>query len=158
MYPTAVDGAQNGNVKTLETVGTIFEIEDYDIFRFLYRPRPINIERKRSFDERSFSELPITLSSRLIDHLENHLSPPGRRSGFNSPRSNSHFESHPMIADAWDALRRSLVYFRGQPVGTIAALDHSVEELNYDQASLLSLFNLVFDCCCFITRPETISI
>ena len=38
-----------------------------------------------------------------------------------------------MIAEAWETLRRSLVYFRGQPVGTIAALDSSEEKLNYDQ-------------------------
>ncbi|KAL4360436.1 hypothetical protein GQ457_04G000330 [Hibiscus cannabinus] len=38
-----------------------------------------------------------------------------------------------MVAEAWEALRRSLVYFRGQPVGTIAALDNTEENLNYDQ-------------------------
>ena len=38
-----------------------------------------------------------------------------------------------MVGEAWEALRRSLVHFRGNPVGTIAALDHSSEELNYDQ-------------------------
>jgi hypothetical protein len=37
------------------------------------------------------------------------------------------------VAEAWDALRRSLVVFRGQPVGTIAALDNTGEQLNYDQ-------------------------
>ncbi|XP_042012608.1 probable alkaline/neutral invertase B [Salvia splendens] len=42
-------------------------------------------------------------------------------------------DPHPMIAEAWDDLRRALVYFRGQPVGTIAALDSSDEKLNYDQ-------------------------
>jgi hypothetical protein len=62
------------------------------------------------------------------------LSPAGRRSGFNTPRSCG-FESHPMVVDAWESLRRTLVYFRSQPVGTIAALDHSVEELNYDQVN-----------------------
>ncbi|KAG0453464.1 hypothetical protein HPP92_024768 [Vanilla planifolia] len=48
------------------------------------------------------------------------------------------FEPHPMVAEAWDALRRSLVYFRGQPLGTIAAVDHASEEvLNYDQVVIL---------------------
>jgi hypothetical protein len=37
------------------------------------------------------------------------------------------------VAEAWEALRRSLVYFRGEPVGTIAALDNSEEQVNYDQ-------------------------
>lgn len=41
-----------------------------------------------------------------------------------------------MVADAWEALTRSIVYFRGQPVGTIAAYDHASEEvLNYDQVA-----------------------
>ncbi|KAB5557678.1 hypothetical protein DKX38_008587 [Salix brachista] len=38
-----------------------------------------------------------------------------------------------MVVDTSESLRRTLVYFRSQPVGTIAALDHSVEELNHDQ-------------------------
>ncbi|KAK8447354.1 hypothetical protein SEVIR_8G054000v4 [Setaria viridis] len=41
---------------------------------------------------------------------------------------------HPLVNEAWEALRKSVVYFRGQPVGTIAATDHASEEvLNYDQ-------------------------
>lgn len=113
---------ENGNT-------TIFEMEGTDLSRLLNRHRPINIERNRSFEERSFSEMSITFSprhSRIIDHLDG-------ISGFTSPRSHSLCEPHPMTADAWENLRRSLVNFRGQPVGTIAALDHSVEELNYDQ-------------------------
>lgn len=93
--------------------------------RLLDRPR-LNIERKRSFDERSFSEMGIFDS----------VNSPSGRSGWETPASSSRnsFEPHPMVAEAWDALRRSLVYFRGQPVGTIAAYDHASEEvLNYDQ-------------------------
>ncbi|TKW38273.1 hypothetical protein SEVIR_1G103450v4 [Setaria viridis] len=39
------------------------------------------------------------------------------------------------IADAaWEALKRSIVYFRGQPIGTVAAIDKSQgAALNYDQ-------------------------
>ncbi|KAF9683140.1 hypothetical protein SADUNF_Sadunf05G0181200 [Salix dunnii] len=44
------------------------------------KPRLVSVERKRPFDERSFSEN----SFRIIDHLEN-LSPAGRRSGYNTP-------------------------------------------------------------------------
>ena len=69
---------------------------------------------------------------RLFDHL-NCSSSPGRRSGFNTPISQTGVETHPTMAEAWEALRRSLVYFRGQPVGTIAALDNSEEQVNYDQ-------------------------
>lgn len=100
-----------------------------DISRLLDRPR-LNIERKRSFDERSFSEMGI------FDTVNS----PGGRSGWETPASSARnsFEPHPMVAEAWDALRRSLVYFRGQPVGTIAAYDHASEEvLNYDQVCLL---------------------
>ncbi|EFJ13528.1 hypothetical protein SELMODRAFT_111393 [Selaginella moellendorffii] len=51
-----------------------------------------------------------------------------------TPRSPLHpYEPNPMIAEAWDSLRKSLVYFRGKPVGTIAALDPNEEALNYNQ-------------------------
>lgn len=62
-----------------------------------------------------------------------------------SPRGSSYFESQPVVADAWEALRRSLVYFRGQPVGTIAAVDNSVEKVNYDQVSPDSQFLFPFN-------------
>lgn len=135
----AMDVSNNGSVKSLETTGSVFEIEDSDISKLLERPRPINIERKRSFDERSFnSELSITLSPRFSyrNHLENG-SPVGRRSGYSTPLSSCYFESHPMVAEAWESLRRTLVYHRRQPVGTLAALDHSMDELNYDQVNSL---------------------
>ncbi|KAE8719111.1 putative alkaline/neutral invertase B [Hibiscus syriacus] len=38
-----------------------------------------------------------------------------------------------MVSEAWDAVRRSLVYFRSQPVGTIASLDNFKENLNYNK-------------------------
>ncbi|PSB17113.1 alkaline invertase [Phormidesmis priestleyi ULC007] len=34
---------------------------------------------------------------------------------------------------AWSALEKSIIYFRGQPIGTIAALDPEIAALNYDQ-------------------------
>ncbi|KAJ0844850.1 putative beta-fructofuranosidase [Helianthus annuus] len=37
-------------------------------------------------------------------------------------------EPHLMFVEAWDALRKTMVYFRGQPVGTIAALDNNSDE------------------------------
>jgi hypothetical protein len=40
---------------------------------------------------------------------------------------------HPIVIDAWELLRRSLVYFRGRPVGTIAASDPTKDSLNYNQ-------------------------
>ncbi|KAG5575829.1 hypothetical protein H5410_055963 [Solanum commersonii] len=111
---------------------SISEMDDFDLSKLLDKPR-INIERQRSFDERSLSELSIGLS-RGLDNYENTYSP--GRCGLDTPASSARnsFEPHPMVAEAWDALRRSMVHFRGQPVGTIAAVDHAAEEvLNYDQ-------------------------
>lgn len=75
---------------------------------------------------------------RAFDFLDGVYSP-GRRSGLNMPLSQfGTSEPHPMVGEAWDNLRRSLVYFRGQPVGTIATLDNVEEKLNYDQQSYFS--------------------
>ncbi|GAA0151161.1 hypothetical protein LIER_09941 [Lithospermum erythrorhizon] len=111
---------------------SISEMDDDDLLKLLDKPT-LKIERQRSFDERSLSELSIGLS-RGLDHYESAYSP--GRSGFSTPASSARnsFEPHPMVAEAWESLRRSLVYFRGQPVGTLAAVDHGSEEvLNYDQ-------------------------
>ncbi|AKG20764.1 glycoside hydrolase 100 family protein [Calothrix sp. 336/3] len=35
--------------------------------------------------------------------------------------------------EAWEALDKSILYYRGVPVGTLAAVDSTVESLNYDQ-------------------------
>ncbi|KAK9108718.1 hypothetical protein Sjap_016778 [Stephania japonica] len=136
-----MDVPQNGSVRSHEMPNLFTEIEEC-FSRFADRPRVLSIERQRSFDEKSFSELSIGFSPlnssrnvehfRLVDHLENMFSQ-GRKSGLTTPRSYHSFELHPMVAEAWEALHRSLVHFRGQPVGTIAALDHSEEKLNYDQ-------------------------
>ncbi len=34
---------------------------------------------------------------------------------------------------AWEALERTIIYYQGRPVGTVAAYDISMESLNYDQ-------------------------
>ncbi|XP_039121880.1 probable alkaline/neutral invertase D isoform X1 [Dioscorea cayenensis subsp. rotundata] len=109
------------------------EVDDLDLLKLLDKPK-LNIERQKSFEERSLSELSINI--RAVDSLENMHSPNGVRSAFDTPVSSTRnsFETHPMIGEAWDALRKSLVFFQGQPVGTIAAVDHASEEvLNYDQ-------------------------
>lgn len=36
-------------------------------------------------------------------------------------------------SEAWEALEKSILYYQGRPVGTVAAFDVSVEALNYDQ-------------------------
>ncbi|KAL6212801.1 hypothetical protein ACLB2K_018017 [Fragaria x ananassa] len=121
MSPTAA--ADNGNVRSShEAAGSIFDIGNSDFLKMLERPRTINVERKRSFDERSFSEMSN------IEHLEYMSS-----SVLNTITPKSCYDSHLMVSDAWETLRRSVVHFRGQPVGTLAAVDSSVEQLNYDQ-------------------------
>lgn len=127
-----MDGIKEPGLRKVESHCSMAEADDFDLSRLLDKPK-LNIERQRSFDERSLSELSISV--RAIDTYESMYSP-GFRSGFDTPASSTRnsFEPHPMVAEAWEALRRSLVYLRGQPVGTIAAYDHASEEvLNYDQ-------------------------
>jgi glycogen debranching enzyme len=38
-----------------------------------------------------------------------------------------------LVKEAWELLEKSIVYYRGDPVGTVAARDPYVEALNYDQ-------------------------
>ncbi|CAD6254496.1 unnamed protein product [Miscanthus lutarioriparius] len=103
------------------------------------RPQRFTLERKRSFDEQSWSELSHSHSHRNNDGFDSVLQSPAFPSGgFDSPFSTgTHFGGggpHPLVNEAWEALRKSVVYFREQPVGTIAAVDHASEEvLNYDQ-------------------------
>ena len=123
-------------LRNVSSTCSISEMDDYDLSRLLDKPR-LNIERQRSFDERSLSELSIGLTRGGYDNYETTYSPGGLDTPASSARNS--FEPHPMVAEAWEALRRSLVYFRGQPVGTIAAYDHASEEvLNYDQVRLSS--------------------
>ncbi|KAK0582224.1 hypothetical protein LWI29_023087 [Acer saccharum] len=131
----------------MDNLCVVTEIEECDFSKLTERTRPLTIERQRSCDERSLNELTVGFSPRfsvrntdsssslfrMAENLDGVVFSPGRRSGFTTPRSQFGFEPHPMIGEAWEALRRSLVYFRGNPVGTIAALDNSEEELNYDQ-------------------------
>lgn len=132
----------NGNLKSQDSLCSVAEFEEFDFSKVLDKPRTLNIERQRSCDERSMSELSIGLSPRLLaskldnfprlgEHLD-HAFSPVHKSGLNTPRSLL-LDSHSILPEAWEALRRSLVHFRGEPVGTIAALDNSDENLNYDQ-------------------------
>lgn len=141
MFSLSADVSQNGSVRSMDTLCSVAEIEECDLSRLLDKPRPLNMERQRSFGELSIGLSPHhsirnvdNNSFRFMDHSDVVFSP-GRRSGFNTPRSQNGFETHPMVAEAWETLRRALVYFRGEPVGTIAALDNSDEKLNYDQVN-----------------------
>lgn len=118
--------------------------DDFDLSRLLnHRPR-INVERQRSFDDRSLGDLYLSAmdgrSGGYMDSYDTMYSPGGGlRSLSGTPASSTRhsFEPYPLVFEAWEALRRSLVCFRGQPLGTIAAVDHSAGEvLNYDQVNL----------------------
>lgn len=151
MYGLSVEVPQNGNISPCDVSCALDETEDCDLAKLLDKPRTLTMEnRQRSLDERSLGDFLMSPRmstrnadniSRLSDHLENVFGSGRRsgintpRSGFSTPRSHSSFEPHPIVGEAWDALRRSLVYFRGQPVGTIAASDYSEEKLNYDQVN-----------------------
>lgn len=140
------DVSQNGCIKTVDSSSSVVELEDFDFSKLSDRPQNLNLERQRSFDERSLTEMPMGPSphppsraenfNRAFDNLDSVFSPV-KRSGYTTPLSQHGFgmscEPNPMIAEAWENLRRSLVYFRGQPVGTIAAFGNSDEKLNYDQ-------------------------
>ncbi|KAM5555697.1 putative alkaline/neutral invertase F [Rosa sericea] len=41
-----------------------------------------------------------------------------------------------MVEEAWERLKKSYVYYRGKPVGTLAAMDPTAEALNYNQVFL----------------------
>lgn len=109
-----------------------------------------NIERHLSYEVEKLSEMSAAPSSPRhssrnlqTSTIEEHQEP-GGRSGANTPRAScSDSETHSIVAEGWEALKRSLVYFRGQPVGTIAALDHTEAALNYNQVlfSFLTLVN-----------------
>lgn len=142
----STDIPQESGMRNTDLFATTTENGTFDFSQVPEKPRPINLEHKRSLDERSFSEL---MSPRLISPrpssrtMETFKSLDENRfsSAQNTPRSaRASSEPHPMIADAWEALRRSLVYFRGKPVGTIAALDPTEDSLNYNQVFVRDFF------------------
>lgn len=119
---------------------SIADSDDFDLSRLLnHRPR-INVERQRSFDDRSLGDLYLSAMDGRGGYMESYesmYSPGGGlRSLTGTPASSTRlsFEPQLLVAEAWEALRRSLVCFRGEPLGTIAAVDNSSDEvLNYDQ-------------------------
>ncbi|KVI04112.1 Glycosyl hydrolase family 100 protein [Cynara cardunculus var. scolymus] len=137
MSTVLVDLMQNDSASNGDCVNNGDCDSDYDFSKLGDKPKHLNMERQRSFDERSLVEAspghtPWAENGQRHMDLDNLFSP-SRRSSFNTPRSICGFEPHPMFAEAWESLRKTMVYFRGQPVGTIAALDNSDEKLNYDQ-------------------------
>jgi glycogen debranching enzyme len=54
--------------------------------------------------------------------------------------------------EAWKALENSILYYKGRPVGTVAAYDSSVEALNYDQCFFR---DFVSSALIFLTKGKT---
>nr|XP_019705482.1 probable alkaline/neutral invertase F [Elaeis guineensis] len=108
-----------------------------------FEARPISafhIERRMSYDQRTSSEPsaapgpsrhPFSNLPSIAEDQE--YSSASGSSCASTPRASDGGETHSVLAEGWEALKRSLVYFRGKPVGTIAALDHTEEALNYNQ-------------------------
>ncbi|AQK52956.1 Cytosolic invertase 1-like [Zea mays] len=127
--------AVGGGMRRSASHTSLSESDDFELTRLLSKPR-INVERQRSFDDHSLSDVSHS-GGYGRGGFDGMYSPGGGlRSLVGTPASSAlhSFEPHPIVGDAWEALRRSLVFFRGQPLGTVAAVDHASEEvLNYDQ-------------------------
>lgn len=41
-----------------------------------------------------------------------------------------------LSAEAWTLLEKSIIYYQGKPIGTVAAQDPELNALNYDQCFL----------------------
>lgn len=147
------DDTENSGTKAREL--TPLKIQEFDFSKLEIRPRNHNIDRHRSCEVKALFELSMASASprhtlknldhlKITEHLENAYSP-SWRSNVNSPKAS--ISSH-LQAEAWEALRRSLVHFRGRPVGTIAAMDPSEEALNYNQVftSVNSVLFRIFFC------------
>ncbi|KAL7203158.1 hypothetical protein ACSBR2_016464 [Camellia fascicularis] len=71
-----------------------------------------------------------------VTHLDQIVSPGSSR--MNGQQGSS--ENGSMMDEAWERLKKSFVYFKGMPVGTLAALDPSAEALNYNQVFVRDFF------------------
>ena len=54
----------------------------------------------------------------------------------NNPSYTS-FDQNLMFIEAWEHLRRSIVHYKGQAVGTIATLDNASGAVNCDQVYII---------------------
>ena len=132
---------------TLETSTEALSIHDFtsgENGSFPGRTMEIRpLETHHSLDERSLNDIissglssprpPRQLETVKSSECLEALLSPSIRSSTGTPREHHAFEPHPMIGEAWEALRRSMVFFRTKPVGTIAALDPTEDSLNYNQ-------------------------
>ncbi|KAK7312976.1 hypothetical protein VNO77_37271 [Canavalia gladiata] len=112
--------------------GLMLSLKNIRNSRLTLKPRSAILSKSR-YLLLEFSDLSKIAEnfSHLLDHLDNAVSLLSK-SGVNTPRTLV-LHPNPIISKGWVALRHSLVYFRGQPVGAIAALDGADEKVNYGQ-------------------------
>lgn len=127
----------------LQNVANSSMAEIDDVENLLLNKFKLNLERWTSFDERrSFSEFSGGLGQGGVglECFKSTCSSPGAKSSLDSPSVSAWedwLEPHSLVPEAWEALRQSLVYFRGKPIGTVAAYVHASEDvLNYDQVKV----------------------
>ena len=101
------------------------------------RTRMHHIERHRScVVTLSDIELNGLQPPRLHQTIDTSKIPGGSQCSLHeeTPTDTNASHRHAIADAAWEALKRSIVYFRGQPIGTVAAIDKSQgAALNYDQ-------------------------
>lgn len=121
-----MDSCQNGSSRSPDDAACTVAESDEQEFDFLKidKPRPV-VEKPL---EKCNSCFALFKDSENSSHSVENMDDAGSLLPKSDMNGTGSLES-----EAWEALRRSLVYFRGQPVGTIAALDSSGENANYDQ-------------------------
>ncbi|CAN1174857.1 Probable alkaline/neutral invertase B [Linum perenne] len=122
----------------LESIGELSSVvsdqDELDLLKVLVNPLSL-LNTARSCDLSEFATGTKVDGGSGSDSVHSPAPGTGRRSSFNSPRSQFVAGVDSQLEEAWAALRKSLVLFRGQRVGTIAANDNSEENLNYDQVT-----------------------
>lgn len=113
----------------------------FDFSKLPERPRILSADgdmlRAKSLSETQFAGLGC-LSPQMSSTTDysNGLPPfPVNMSDLDTTSSAVGHETSPMMSQAWEALKRAKLYFHGEAVGTLAAMDSSEEKLNYDQVS-----------------------
>ncbi|XP_031377750.1 probable alkaline/neutral invertase F [Punica granatum] len=101
------------------------------------RPSPSTEEKEEGAAAEKLRKK-TTFSNEVSDNVKATLKPcPSMSSNLNnydgSEDSTPQVNASPMMEEAWERLKKSYVYYKGKPVGTLAAMDPSAETLNYNQ-------------------------
>nr|CAB3448695.1 unnamed protein product [Digitaria exilis] len=142
------------------------EDANHDSPKLEKRTRMHHIERHRScVVTLSDMELNDSYPRRLLQTLEVSKSPGGGSQCSlheETPTDTNASHRHAIADAAWEALKRSIVYFRGQPIGTVAAIDKSQgAALNYDQGiygypiEIQALFFMAMRCALSMLKQDS---